>query len=335
MKHLESCLDRLVAEGTVRNIFVRVGDLNGVRYDTGRAAERPITATTLFDMASVTKIVVTTSLALIALDRGLLSLDDTVDQFFDTDRREITVRHLMTHTMGIGHKPLNREGVTRGNVEELILSIAPDVPVGSQTLYSCPGYILLGKIVEKVFGMPLEEAFTRLVAEPLGMTRSGFCPTERENIVNHNEKAALLGIVNDYNCRHLGGVAGNAGLFSNMDDMTCYVKMLQRKGAPLISEALFERAIQNYTPDKTDSRGLGFLYVDGRYAQTGGLFPDGSFGHCGHTGQSVFVDPRSGFYVIVLSDATASVIQKYGRSVYEEVKQMRADIHAAIKEDLA
>jgi CubicO group peptidase (beta-lactamase class C family) len=83
-----------------------------------------------------------------------------------------------------------------------------------------------------------------------------------------------------------------------------------------------------------EARGLGYLYVGDRYSQTGGLFPTGSIGHCGHTGQSIFVDPKSGLYVIVLSDATVSTIRKYGKENYNEVMQMRHDIHAAIKADL-
>ena len=85
----------------------------------------------------------------------------------------------------------------------------------------------------------------------------------------------------------------------------------------------------------SESRGLGFLYVDQRYAQTGGLFKDGAIGHCGYTGQSVYVDPRSGLYVIALSDATASTERKYGADRYEEVMEMRARLHAAIRLDLA
>jgi CubicO group peptidase (beta-lactamase class C family) len=92
--------------------------------------------------------------------------------------------------------------------------------------------------------------------------------------------------------------------------------------------------VLNYTVDKDSSRGLGFLYVDKRYEQTGGLFQDGAIGHCGHTGQSVFVDYRSGLYVIVLSDATISTTKKYGAEHYGEVMQRRHDLHFAIKQDL-
>lgn len=102
----------------------------------------------------------------------------------------------------------------------------------------------------------------------------------------------------------------------------------------LIREKTLSLARQNHTPGMAESRGLGFLFVDGRYAQAGGLFPDGSIGHCGHTGQSVFVDPDRGFYVILLSDATVSTVKKYGKENYGEVMAMRRDLHRAILQDL-
>lgn len=84
----------------------------------------------------------------------------------------------------------------------------------------------------------------------------------------------------------------------------------------------------------SESRGLGFLYEDDRYNQTGGLFSQGAIGHCGHTGQSVFVDYRSGLYAIILSDATISTVKKYGNERYYEVMDMRSRLHAAIKQDM-
>ena len=112
------------------------------------------------------------------------------------------------------------------------------------------------------------------------------------------------------------------------------MKMLLEDGAPLFSKETLDLAAGNYTEGMSESRGLGFLYVDGRYTQTGGLFPVGSIGHCGHTGQSVFLDRTCGLYVIILSDATVSTVRKYGKEKYTEVKRMREALHAAIRADL-
>ena len=328
---LGKTIDEYVESGILEHIAVRVGRGDNVICDTFRGG---VDETTLFDMASATKIMATTSLALIALDRGLLQLDDTVDKYCSTSK-VLTIKNLLTHTIGIGHKALNKEGNTYENIAEKILDIPLDIPIGADVRYSCPGFVLLGKILEIIFGMPLNECFDEHIAKPLGLENTSFLPWNREKTVNSNLDKTKRGIVNDYNCQFLGGVAGNAGLFSNLSDVTKYVHFLQNRGKPLIKEETFLLAAQNHTLGMSESRGLGFLYVDERYAQTGGLFPDGSIGHCGHTGQSIFVDYKSGLYVIILSDATVSTVKKYGREHYDEVMKMRARIHMAIKRCLA
>lgn len=286
-------------------------------------------------MASVTKILATTNLCLIALEKGLLDLSAKASSFFKcAEKPDMTIFNLLTHTMGIGHKSLNNPENNYDNIGEYILKIPSDIPIGSNVLYSCPGFILLGKILEKVFGNSLDVLFKEYVCKPLEMESTGYHPFDKSNVVNSNIEEDLIGVVNDYNCKHLGGVAGNAGVFSNIKDLTKYVKFLLLNGYPLINEKTFKSAICNYTPNMDEARGLGFLCIDERYEQTGGLFPVGSFGHCGHTGQSIFVDPKSGLYVIILSDATITTNKKYGVEKYEEVMQMRKAIHTAIKSDL-
>ena len=337
MSHLTSTLDRLFNESTVKNIMIRVGNKNGIVIDVARTAEnRRLTSDTLFDIASVTKIVATTSLTLIAMDKGLLSPQDKVSKYFpvSSDKEELTVFNLLTHTFGIGHKSMLPAPQIYGDIQNYILNIPSDIPIGSDVKYSCPAYILLGRILEEIYGERLDTAFYKNVAEPLGLCNTRFLPDTRLDIVNSNLTDEEKGLVNDYNARYLGGVCGNAGLFSSLADMTAFAEMLLANGKPLFSERTFLQATKNHTSSMAESRGLGFLVVDERYAQTGGLFPTGSFGHCGHTGQSLFIDPQSGLYAIVLSDATNTVKKKYGHSYYEEVMQMRHDIHAAIKLDI-
>lgn len=333
MKHLTDCLDKLVSERTVSNIYVRIGKSDLILCDEKRFSQHEITDSTLFDMASVTKILATTTLALIAMDRHLLSPEDCVDKFYPGSGRMLSVGNLMTHTIGIGHKSLNVPGVEYENVAEYILSIRPDIPEGTDVLYSCPAFILLGKILEKIYGMRLDAAFEKYVAEPLGMENTSFCPDRTKDIVNANLSDSERGLVNDYNARFLGGVSGNAGIFSDIGDLTKFAAHLVARGAPLYGTKIFEAASRNYTAGMSESRGLGFVYVDERFRQTGGLFPTGSIGHCGHTGQSLFADARSGFYVIILSDANISVIRREGREDYDQVIKMREDIHRAIKDD--
>ena len=336
MQKLEQCLNQILSDKIADNIAVKVGKNDNTFCEIYRSNTQTIDAHTLFDMASVTKILATTFLCLIALDRELIDLNTKVSRFFHCEegKQDMTVSNLLTHTMGIANKPLYRPEVSYDNVAEHILSIPSDVPIGREVLYSCPGFILLGKILEKVFGERLDALLERYVCAPLEMTATGFCPSDKSNIVNSNATNDMLGIVNDYNCRHLGGVTGNAGVFSNMNDLAKYVNMLLSYGEPIISEKTFRNSIKNHTAQMSASRGLGFLYVDDRYEQTGKLFSSGSFGHCGHTGQSIFVDNESGLYVIILSDATITVQKKYGRENYGEVIAMRTAIHNAIAADL-
>lgn len=338
MKNLEICLNKLIDDNLIENAAVLVGKGGKILYETYRSANRKIDQKTLFDMASVTKVAATAAIALIAIDKRIISLNDNVPEILGVkcrrDYANLTVLNLLTHTMGIGHKPLDADAVTYDNVSEYILNLPCDIPVGSDVLYSCPGYILLGKVLEAVYKKRLDILFDEMVCRPLGMKSTCFCPKEKVNIVNSNLQECDIGVVNDYNCRHLGCIAGNAGVFSNIEDMTIFAQMLIKKGAPLISEKTFELAARNYTQGMNEARGLGFLYVDKNYAQTGDLFAEGSIGHCGHTGQSFFADYVRGLYVIILSDATISTVKKYGCENYDKVIDMRADIHNAIYKDL-
>ena len=333
MNIIRDKIDRFFDEKIISNIALRVVKGDEVLVDIYKSDETEIDENTLFDMASVTKILSTTSLALIALDRRLISLDDKVSKFFNTDKN-ITIFNLLTHTMGIGYKPLYDMNLTSDNVADVILSIPSDFEVGSEVRYSCPGFILLGKILEKVFGDTLDNLFLNLVALPLGMNSTSYLPKKTGKFVNPNTDIEA-GIVNDYNCRCLGGVAGNAGVFSTMSDMTKYARMLTSMGSPIIKRETFDKAIKNYTPQMSESRGLGFLYVDERYMQTGSLFKDGSFGHCGHTGQSVFVNAESSLSVIILTDATKKVYEKFSsHEHYNVVMNMRRELHNSVAEYL-
>ena len=343
-ENLKNCIDTRIEEKTVENIIVRVGHGGEILCDVKRTVQdRVLSEETLFDMASVTKIVVTTSLALIAIDKGLLSPSDLVSKFFlvPEDKAGMTIKHLMTHTVDFSCGTLRKCGYEGGyeGVENCILSVPLNKPLGSSIRYSCFSFILLGRILETIYGERLDVAFRKHVAEPLGMTMTTFLPDITLDIVNARMLAENVGIVHDPNCRRLGCVAGNAGLFSNLKDMTLFAKMLMAHGSPLFSKDTFMLAAENYTAnmETTDTyghRGLGYIHVNKHFGQAAGLFPDGSIGHCGHTGQSVFVDPESGLYVIILSDATRSVEKKLGKHSYEPIVQMRRELHSAIKADL-
>lgn len=336
MESLQVYIDGLFDRQLLHNIAIRVGSNDKVLYEFYKSDTQEIHERTLFDMASVTKILSVTALSLLAEEAGKLSFSDKVSHYFPVPPHfeDLTVFHLLTHTMGIGHRPLNSPQNNYGNIVHYILSLEGN-PLGQDVEYSCPAFILMGKILEQIYGKRLDVLFRELVAEPLGMTSSSFCPDRNSgDFINSNLEPDKKGIVNDYNCQHLGGIAGNAGIFSCIADLTKYSLMLLSDGKPLLSKATLDSASHNHTPGMSEARGIGFLYVDERYPQTGKLFPVGSIGHCGHTGQSLFVDRASGLYVIILSDATISTVKKYGHEDYSQVMQMREDIHNLIKEGL-
>ena len=340
MGALDKCINRLITNGTLLNAAIRAGTGDEILIDSYFShTDHELCEKTLFDMASVTKIVSTTSLALIAIDRGLLTVSDKISEFYAVpdDKKELTVENLMCHTMGIGHKDLRADGVNYDNIAEHILSIPCDTKIGTDYSYSCPAFILLGKILEKVFGESLDVLFTQYVAKPLGMNDTCYLPSLKDHRFAPCNFRGEKHRVNDYNCDFLGGIAGNAGVFSNITDMTAFAKMLLSKGSPIIKSKTFTEAVKNHSGENFPlSRALGFLYVDKKYDQTGKLFPKGSVGHCGHTGQSLFVHPGSGLYAIILTDATATLAKKSPDMSYDYsiVCDMRKQIHNAIAEDL-
>ncbi len=325
-------------DNTFNNVALRVGKADEIIGEIYLSTNGEINEKTIFDMASVTKILATSTLTHIAFSDGLLSPQTLVSDFFNVppDKRGLKIHHLLTHTIGFGHINLTAPQNNYQNIAEYILNIE-GIGFGKEVIYSCPAFILLGKILEKVYNKPLDVLFLEKVAKPLNMNKTVFKPLDFgfRNIINHNLNENECGIVNDYNCRYLGGIAGNAGVFSCVSDLTEFLKMLYNHGAPLYDNETFDMLRKNYTENMSEDRALGFVYVTDRFKQTGGLFKNGAIGHCGHTGQSIFIDVDSGLYVILLTDATKTLTQKYNYEPnYQLVMDMRQNIHEAISEDL-
>lgn len=285
---------------------------------------------TRYDLASMTKIVAPTMLALMALEKGLLALDDTLSRFFDTpcDKADITVYHLMTHTSGITPSFLLEEVCDKpSQVQSAILHHPLEGPPGQMPRYSCMGYILLGFILEKVYGKPLDTLARELVLDPLHMDHTGYRPAGG-NIAATEVNAATgipwQGTVHDENARFMKGVSANAGLFSNLTDVMRFAKMLAEGGAPLINSATLRLAIRDRTPEHGVHRGLGFHVSGGPGSFMGDLFPAASFGHTGFTGTSFAVDPETGLYAVLLTNAVHikrgnPAIQRFRRLFHNRV----------------
>ena len=236
-----------------------------------------------------------------------------------------------------------QEIADKGNdkVANFILHTSLAFEPGKSQEYSCNGMILLGYIIEKIYGKTLEDVFDEKIKTPLGYTRSKF------NIEINEPNAAICyrtetldGLSHpwdDENIRVLRTSAGSGGQFFTLNDINKYAKAIMNKSEALYPEKVFDLAEQNYIKDFGEGWGLGWLIVDGKYPQTGKLFPIGSFGHCGHTGTSLFFSREKDMYVIILTNATRCLNKKndFKGYDYNKICEMRADIHNAIFDDLS
>ena len=286
----------------------------------------PMTLDTVFDMASLTKVVATTTAVMQLVERGQLRLTDPVAVWVPGFERYgkggVTIRHLLTHVSGL------RPDVDLGDPwkgYDAAIELAKDEvlqsPPGERFVYSDINFFLLGHIVGRVSGEPLERYTARHVFEPLGMTDTGFLPPlERIGRIAPTERCRFLdawpcqapgeeplrGVVHDPTARRMGGVAGHAGLFSTARDLTRFVRMLLAGGAVgprrVLAPLTVAKMIAPATPAGLPaSRGLGWDVDTSFSANRGELMPIGSFGHTGFTGTSIWVDPRSQLFVIFLS----------------------------------
>ena len=272
------------------------------------------TEATLFDMASVSKILGPTMIAFRFLEEGLLRLYDTVETFFPdapADKKNITILQLMTHTSGISaHFFLSDRTSDPNEAARVILDHPLAQAPGSDPEYSCMGYILLGKILEKIGGMPLDRLAQKYVFGPLGMAHTGYCPTgDCAPTERDPETGELLrGVVHDENARFLGGISANAGVFSNIGDMIRFAQMLSlggktADGEVYLSPAMLKAALINRTPNsKGEFRGLGFNLSGSPRSFLGDLMSPRAFGHTGFTGTSIAIDPETGLWMVLLTN---------------------------------
>ncbi|HEX3703285.1 MAG TPA: exo-beta-N-acetylmuramidase NamZ domain-containing protein [Vicinamibacterales bacterium] len=286
----------------------------------------PMTEDTIFDLASLTKVVATTTSIMQLVEQGRIRLSDSVAAFIPEfgkyGKRAITIRHLMTHTSGL-RPDLELTVEFRGDAEA-IRRASEEVPVtmpGERFVYSDINYFLLGDIVERVSGERLDRYAAAHVFGPLRMTDTMFLPPEsRRGRIAPTERCDplawpcsrpdapfLRGVVHDPTSRRMGGVAGHAGLFSTAADLSRFCRMLLHGGAldgvRVLSAATVSTMTSPATPvDMADVRGLGWD-IDSVYsANRGELFPIGSYGHTGFTGTSLWLDPASQSYVVFLSN---------------------------------
>lgn len=288
---------------------VGIGDRIYLKETYGNCTEH-----TLFDMASVSKILGATMVAFRFLEDGLLRLYDSVEVFFPdapADKKDITILQLMTHTSGIpDHFFISDYTDDPADAAKVILNHPLEQAPGGDPIYTCMGYILLGKILEQIGGAPLDQLAQKYVFDPLGMTHTTYRPTGdiAPTELDPATGKLLCGVVHDENARFLSGISANAGVFSDLDDMIRFTQMLSRggrreDGSFQLSPAMLSRATTNHTPNsKGEYRGLGFNLARSPRNFLADLMSPKAYGHTGFTGTSIALDPETGLWVVLLTN---------------------------------
>jgi CubicO group peptidase (beta-lactamase class C family) len=289
--------------------------------------ERPMSMDMLFDLASLTKPVATTTAVMILLEQGRVRLWDEVSDFvpgfkpFQDEEggrgESIRVWHLLTHTSGLLPYLRNEEieqflGIpcTLDDLVRYIAGLDKLFPAGEEFLYSDLDFITLGFIVEAISGQGLADFCREHIFGPLKMKDTGFNPPEELHPrcvpTEVLAEEPLRGVVHDPRARLLGGVAGHAGLFSTADDLSVFAQMLLDRGefagARILSPLSVDRMTEVYPRAAFAGRGLGWD-LDSDFSTNGGdLFGPHSFGHTGYTGTSLWLDPETQTFVIFLTN---------------------------------
>lgn len=305
-----------------------------------KAERRPMELDTVFDLASLTKVMATLPSVLLLLERGAFRLDDRLYSFFPeftgNGKEDVRIRQLLTHTAGLAEwLPLQQEAGTRPELIDRIVQAPLKAAPGSQVIYSDLGFILLGELVAKVSGQPLDQFARQQVFQPLDLPTAGFNPpaglrsqcaaTEYREYLGRYQ----VGEVHDERATALGGVAGHAGLFATAAEVAAYGQMWLRGGAaglpPVLAPATLAAATRVLTPGLADGRGLGWIVLrpGDEFMSCGDLFSPGSFGHTGFTGTSLWMDPARQLVVALLTNNV-----HFGRS--DVTIRLRPRFHNAV-----
>jgi uncharacterized protein YbbC (DUF1343 family)/CubicO group peptidase (beta-lactamase class C family) len=327
---LDAATEQAISDGLIPGAVIIVGHDGKIvhRKAYGSRALVPArenaTVDTIYDIASLTKVVATTPAIMRLYEQGKIEVDDPVTKYlpeFQGGKSNITIRNLLTHYSGL-RPDLDIDPAWAGYETGIrkALTDKPAGPPGQNFVYSDINFELLGEVVRRVSGKPLDQFAREQIFEPLGMRETMFkppaslipriAPTE----VDASTGKPLRGVVHDPTARYMGGVAGHAGVFSTADDLARYAQaMLDMRFFAPATIALFTSPAS--PPDHPIRRGLGWD-IDSPYSSNrGDIFPRGtSYGHTGFTGPALWIDPTSKSFVVIM---TNRVHPKGGRSINE------------------
>ncbi len=342
-------IDRVVNEG------IRAGGFPGAAVVIGRGgaavwrkgfgtlgwgATSPAVSTdrTIYDLASLTKVVATTTAAMILFDEGRLSLDarvvDIIPGFVGKWKDEVTIRHLLTHRSGLpAGRDLWRFARSADEARQAVIATQLGYRPGRYFEYSDLGADMLGMVVEAVAGMPLDVFIKQRVFDPLGMNDTFFLPPDsvRDRTapteVSPPRGYPLQGQVHDENAYALGGVAGHAGLFGTADDLAVFAQMMLDGGIYQGTRIISDSTVRLFTQRAAGSRALGWEMAEGRHGAGEYLSPT-AYGHVGFTGTSMWIDPQRNMFVILLTNRVHAARARRPATVIADVRSDLADAAA-------
>ena len=317
---VDSIIQQAIHDATIPGAVLIVGHNGQVVYRKayGSRALEPrregMTLDTIFDLASLTKVIATTTAVMQLVEQGKVRLNDPVakylPEFAQNGKEDITIRQLLTHYSGLEPDlDLKTAWEGKGTAYRMAFADTPQDPPGSRFSYSDINFIVLGALVERVSGESLNEYCERHIFAPLKMTHTRFVPPAawRAKIAptQYDENEHMLrGVVHDPTARRMGGVAGQAGLFSTADDLAKFAQALLNGGGGILSALSVEKMTRPEQPPSAPVlRGFGWDIDSPFSSNRGDLLPVGSYGHTGFTGTSMWIDPTTQTYIILLTNA--------------------------------
>ena len=323
---VDNLLEKELAKNTFPGAAAAVVTKNKIIYKNilGLAQKEPeqrkLCKDTIFGLASLTKVIVTTSSVMKLIEMGKINLYDYIKDYFPElpkAKEEITIYHLLTHTSGYqAIIKLWDKGLDYQQKIKYISDLELENEIGEVVNYSDPNFILLGELVQRVSGKNLHEFSQQHFFKPLDMNNTAYNPLTNIKGIDKSDIAAteycswrkkmIIGEVHDENAYSLGGISGHAGLFSNIEDLSKFVMMLLNNGTyqnkNIFSALTIKAMIKNWTKDLDQNRALGWDLKDNFRSSAGILLSDKAYGHTGFTGTSIWIDPELEIGMILLTN---------------------------------
>jgi len=318
----------------------------GLGRFTYDAASPAANGATIYDLASVTKVIATTTACMILYERGLFKLDQPLVELLpefgaknpssEDTRRQVTFRMLLAHSSGLpAYVKLFQTAHNKDELLQQALQIALTAAPGTRAEYSDIGFILLGQAIQKLAGEPLDQFCQREIFAKLNLAptcfnpptslRPAIPPTEDDRTFRHR---VIQGEVNDENAFVMGGVAGHAGCFSTALDVSVFAHCMLQGGSPLVKKETLEIFTRRQDSPPGTSRALGWD-TPSQPSQSGKYFSSRSYGHLGYTGTSLWIDPDRQLSVTLLTNRT------WPDRGSQSIKQIRPAFHDAVIEALS